>query len=324
MSALTTTMFQAPTPVLQFFSAAGTPLVGGQLFVYEAGTVTPQAAFTDSTGDTPLPNPIILNARGEVAPSATGTSCGLWLDPTLAYKLVLSPPGDTNPPTSPIWTIDNIVSPQSAILASLAAYEATIGGVPIGAQMAYAGASAPAGWLLCFGQAVSRTAFALLFATIGTAYGEGDGSTTFNVPDKRGRASIGADNMGGSPANRVTQAVSGILATTVGAVGGSQNAQQDTLTADVTSNVVILDNGHKHFQFFTSDFPGHGTPEGGVANAVGPGAQSPDMQTATAFTGIAASVTSTATVASQLTGESQNMPPVEVDNWIIFSGVVSS
>ena len=56
---------------------------------------------------------------------------------------------------------------------------------PIGAILAFGGSSAPAGWLLCQGQAISRTTYAALFAVIGTAFGAGDGSTTFNVPDLR-------------------------------------------------------------------------------------------------------------------------------------------
>ena len=56
----------------------------------------------------------------------------------------------------------------------------------------YAGATAPEGWFLCNGQAVSRTFYSNLFALIGTAYGSGDGSTTFNVPDLRGSVPVGA------------------------------------------------------------------------------------------------------------------------------------
>lgn len=55
--------------------------------------------------------------------------------------------------------------------------------MPVGAITAYAAATAPAGWLLCDGSAVSRTTYAALFAVIGTAYGPGDGSTTFNLPN---------------------------------------------------------------------------------------------------------------------------------------------
>lgn len=54
----------------------------------------------------------------------------------------------------------------------------------------FAGTSAPTGWLLCDGTAVSRTTYAALFAVISTVYGVGDGSTTFNLPDGRGRVNV--------------------------------------------------------------------------------------------------------------------------------------
>jgi microcystin-dependent protein len=64
--------------------------------------------------------------------------------------------------------------------------------VPTGTLMAFAGSAAPAGYLLCTGAAVSRTTYAALFAVIGTVYGAGDGSTTFNIPDGRSRSVVGA------------------------------------------------------------------------------------------------------------------------------------
>lgn len=100
-------------------------------------------------------------------------------------------------------------------------------GVPSGTLVGYGGTAAPAGWLLCDGSAVSRTTYASLFTAISTTFGSGDGSSTFNLPDLRGRAIAGKDDMGGSAANRVTAAVSGITGTTLGAVGG---AQSHTLT----------------------------------------------------------------------------------------------
>ena len=68
---------------------------------------------------------------------------------------------------------------------------------PPGILLAYGGASAPTGWLLCDGTAVSRSVYSLLFGAIGTQYGAGDGSTTFNVPDLRGRVPIGYAASGG-------------------------------------------------------------------------------------------------------------------------------
>lgn len=98
-----------------------------------------------------------------------------------------------------------------------------------GQVVAYAGSSAPTGWLLCYGQAVSRTTYADLFAIVGTSYGAGDGSTTFNVPDLRGRVAAGKDDMGGSAASRLTTGTGNFgSATTLGNTGGAQSV---TLTS---------------------------------------------------------------------------------------------
>lgn len=67
---------------------------------------------------------------------------------------------------------------------------------PIGTILAFGGATAPSGWLLCQGQAVSRTTYSELFAIIGTAFGAGDGSTTFNLPDLREAVPKGAGLQG--------------------------------------------------------------------------------------------------------------------------------
>jgi len=96
-----------------------------------------------------------------------------------------------------------------------------------GMLMPYAGTSAPTGWLLAYGQAVSRTTYADLFTAISTTYGSGDGSTTFNLPDLRGRTIAGQDDMGGSSANRLTNQSGGLNGDTLGASGG---AETHTLT----------------------------------------------------------------------------------------------
>ena len=69
--------------------------------------------------------------------------------------------------------------------------------IPVGAQLPFAGTTIPSGYLLCDGRAVSRTTYKDLFEVIGTTYGAGDGSTTFNLPDKRGRVSVGFDSADG-------------------------------------------------------------------------------------------------------------------------------
>lgn len=62
---------------------------------------------------------------------------------------------------------------------------------PIGSIIPYGGATAPSGWIICDGTAISRTIYSELFAVIGTAYGSGDGSTTFNLPDLRETVPVG-------------------------------------------------------------------------------------------------------------------------------------
>lgn len=88
--------------------------------------------------------------------------------------------------------------------------------LPSGAMIAYGGASAPTGFLLCDGSAVSRTTYSALFAAISTAYGVGDGSTTFNLPDTRNVFLRGA--------NASTRSIGGIThpAVTVGTTTGDQ------------------------------------------------------------------------------------------------------
>jgi len=79
----------------------GIPANGAKLFTYVAGSSTKEATFTDEAGVTPQTNPIILDSRGEPAQP-------IWLTEGIAYKFVFTTPDDTDPPTSPIRTIDNI------------------------------------------------------------------------------------------------------------------------------------------------------------------------------------------------------------------------
>lgn len=72
----------------------------------------------------------------------------------------------------------------------------SLNGIPAGSIMAWSTSTAPSNWLICDGSAISRSTYASLFAIIGTTYGVGDGSTTFNIPDLRGRIPVGKN--GGS------------------------------------------------------------------------------------------------------------------------------
>jgi hypothetical protein len=95
----------------------------------------------------------------------------------------------------------------------------------------FAGATAPAGTLLCYGQTISRTQYAGLFAALGTTYGVGDGTTTFNLPDLRGRVTAGKSDMGGSDAGNL--AGGGVLGAGLGGqyqTGAISGAASGSLT----------------------------------------------------------------------------------------------
>ena len=108
---------------------------------------------------------------------------------------------------------------------------------PVGMISPFAGSSSPEGWLICDGAAVSRSTYAVLFGLISTTYGIGDGSTTFNVPDLRGRAAIGAGTGPGLSARAL-----------------AANVGSETHTLDVTQ----IPN-HKHYTSGTTgdDSPDH-------------------------------------------------------------------
>jgi len=128
-------------------------------------------------------------------------------------------PQPTEPPRAIALAFEQIRRLRSELLALVMDDRTRLGAVvPPGGMLPFGGAAAPAGWLLCSGAAVSRVTYADLFGAIGIAWGAGDGSTTFNLPDLRGRAPFGLDNMGGVDGGRLS------VANTLGTGGGAENA----------------------------------------------------------------------------------------------------
>lgn len=132
-----------------------------------------------------------------------------------------------------------------------------------GMLMDYAGTTAPTGWLFCYGQAISRTTYAALFAVISTTYGVGDGTSTFNVPDLRGRVIAGKDDMGGSSANRLTTILNG---DNLGATGGTETFTQTTSTMPAHSHGGTSGAAGAHTHTLQV-FMGNGGSIGGIETA---------------------------------------------------------
>jgi len=179
------------------------------------------------------------------------------------------------------------------------------GTIPVGAIMDFAGSTAPSGWLLCYGQLVSTTTYAALFAVLSTTYGSGAG--TFGIPDYRGRAGFGQDNMGGVAASRLTGAVS-LNGTILGQTGGDQNFQTHTHT--------VNDSGHSHGVVDPNGIEGIALGIGGALGfAAGANAQRPvnGLATTAVVTGVSNQ--------NAGTGSSGNVPPAIITNKIIFAGI---
>jgi microcystin-dependent protein len=287
------------TPNQFEFDSNGVPLVGGQLFTYITGTSTPLATYSDVNLTVPNSNPIVADGNGRFG--------SIFLGQTQAYKIQLYtaiPAGASqsdSTPSSPlgtqIWTED----PCGPAAGGVQTVTGIIGEIR---QFAGLASAIPSQWYPCYGQAVNRSTYSAAFAVLGTTWGAGDGSTTFNLPDLRGRITIGLDNMGGAPANRITSAVCGLSGVTLGASGGSQNSQADTLTAVTT----LTDPGHFHVLNHATGTFGSGGTNAWIGGSAAP------SNTNSGTTGITASTS----VTSSLTGATQNIQPGAMVNSIIY------
>ena len=126
---------------------------------------------------------------------------------------------------------------------------------PIGTILTFISKTPPVGYLYCDGSAVSRTTYANLFAKIGVEFGYGDNSTTFNLPDLRGRFIRGMDDgQGNDPdaAIRTAMATGGNTGDNVGSVQADQNKEHSHIcsaTPKGTENGVPQVNGDENFPF---------------------------------------------------------------------------
>jgi len=129
--------------------------------------------------------------------------------------------------------------------------------LPEGMISPFGGTAAPTGWLLCDGSAVSRTTYATLFAAIGVAYGSGDGSTTFNLPDFRGRFMRGFDGTANNDPDKASRTASN--------TGGNSGNAVGSLQADAFQG---------HFHNFTPPKADSESGQGGITCGSPPSSQS--------------------------------------------------
>lgn len=201
--------------------------------------------------------------------------------------------------------------------------------LPIGTMVPYGNENPPINWLICDGSAVLRDEYPELFAVIGTSYGEGDGSTTFNLPDKRGKISVGLNVNDESFEN-------------IGVEGGTKSDTYNLEHSHTTQSHTLTTSEmpwHTHYQQArTSD--GNFNPIASVSSGgTSGGATDPDSGSYgwtntgsswlyTTGSGGSEAHTHGDTGASLSTTEINNLQPYQVDQWIIkafFSaGVVAT
>jgi microcystin-dependent protein len=166
-------------PRLRFDDVNGEPLAFGRVWFSESGGSTPQDTWSNSDLSSLNTNPVVLSASGE---------CSVFVPQADIYRVDLF---DADGNHQDGWPVDGVMA-----IPAPDPPEPAPDPVPVGAILAYGGTTAPTGYLLCNGALISRATFDDLFAIIGTAFGAGDGSTTFGLPDLRQRFPIGLATSG--------------------------------------------------------------------------------------------------------------------------------
>lgn len=345
--------------LLDFYTAADVDLILADYQPLDADLTAIAALTTDAAGRSIL----TLTDPGADRLAFWDDSVGSYAHLTLGEGLTITD-AELNAETTQAATTDQAGTVELATDEEVRAGVATdravtvsnlthINYMPVGCVVPYAGVSLPPRWLFCYGQAVSRTDYSELFTWLSTTYGAGDGSTTFNLPDLRGRVVAGQDDMGGTSANRLTSPING---DTLGAAGGVEayvlvtgelpahtHTQQGTFasggaSADHTHTwsdtaTTSSSGAHTHTTELSQVSPtsGIGTGTGGHSTADGvtssDGAHTHSVTVSGTTSGHSATHTHNTTISGATTSTGSNtahdnVQPTIILNYIIYTGAV--
>ena len=198
--------------------------------------------FTNSTDATSAPNSAqIYTERTASSENAIVLAPSNGTVPTEALRLAT---GGNATFAGPVTTTSSITGGSASVVQKA-------GLAPVGSIIAYGSTTVPTGWLACDDSAVSRTTYSVLFAVLGTSYGTGNGSTTFNVPDLRDRmvmgkgtnnSTMGASSTGASGSFVVASASGSASLTT--SSGTFATSAKDSSTSSALTGVTA--GGHTH------------------------------------------------------------------------------
>jgi microcystin-dependent protein len=308
----------------------GHPVVNASVSISIRGGAA-ATIYQFETGTTQFTNPLTTDAAGRVtgwvergAYDAVVSASGLT---TYTEQFEAVPARDGAIDTA--WLADQAVTTPKIADGSVTAAKlaggavSTVGLLPVGSSFEwdYAPTDLPTWAVLQYGQQLTQAAFPTLYGFASNAsFPHGGGAGVFNVADKRGRFSVGKDDMGGSAASRVTLAVSGFNGATLGAAGGVEGvtlttAQLPAHNHPVTGAPGFSDPSHGHSG--NSTFQAFNTNAGSGSTGTGSGDRSLPTYTPAAngnTTGITVGVGSLGTSNAGSGSAHQNMPPAIIVN----------
>ncbi len=242
------------------FYKGGVQASGCKLFTYVAGSTTKQNTYTDNTGNTANANPILLNSEGY--PASGGNVISIWLTQGATYKFVLAPSTDTDPPSSPIWTRDNISGIDDVSLSQsewvsgpaptyVSATQFTLVGdqtnnFHVGRRVKYT-VTAGTGYATITASAFSAVTTVTVDSQGSNAVDSGLSAVSYSLL----RADNFTQSLGLDAITRYATAIAAAATLNLNAVGGD-HVHISTSTATATITAVTLAQGHQRLVTFDS------------------------------------------------------------------------